>query len=79
LLKPGLFESIEKPGGPLVFQFLAGRAPLAQGRDSRKRIARAGMLFVAEIVSQKDRCTDGASSRADRSDQPHANEPNVDR
>ncbi|WP_456622628.1 MULTISPECIES: CobW family GTP-binding protein [unclassified Bradyrhizobium] len=45
----GLFETIEQPGRPMVFQFAAGRATLAPGDAPASGVPRARIVFIAEL------------------------------
>ena len=45
----GLFETVEQPGRLTVFQLAGGRATLAQGGEPPAGVARARMVFIAEI------------------------------
>jgi len=52
----GLFETVEQPGKPMVFQFAGGRATLAPGETLAAGVPRTRIVFIAEI---------GVLSRAD--------------
>jgi G3E family GTPase len=45
----GLFEAIEQPGKPMVFQFAGGRATLAPGGARAVGSPRTRIVFIAEI------------------------------
>jgi G3E family GTPase len=45
----GLFEAVEQPGKPMVFQFAAGRATLAPGGAPAPGMPRTRIVFIAEI------------------------------
>ncbi|KYK46138.1 GTPase [Bradyrhizobium liaoningense] len=45
----GLFETIEQPGRPMVFQFAGGRATLAPGDAPAAGAARTRIVFIAEL------------------------------
>jgi G3E family GTPase len=45
----GLFESVEQPGKPMVFQFAGGRATLAPGGTPAEGMPRTRIVFIAEI------------------------------
>ncbi|MBR1272885.1 GTP-binding protein [Bradyrhizobium sp. AUGA SZCCT0222] len=45
----GLFESVEQPGKPMVFQFAGGRATLAPGGTLAAGVPRTRIVFIAEI------------------------------
>lgn len=45
----GLFETVEKPGRQMVFQFAAGRATLAPGDAPAPGLPRARIVFIAEL------------------------------
>jgi G3E family GTPase len=45
----GLFESVEQPGRPMVFQFAGGRATLAPGATPVPGMPRTRIVFIAEI------------------------------
>ncbi len=60
----GLFETVEQPGRPMVFQLAGGRAMLAEAaaRPAGAKLARIvfiaelGVLTAAEVASVMDRC-----------------------
>ncbi|MBN8986660.1 MAG: GTP-binding protein [Rhizobiales bacterium] len=45
----GLFEAVEQPGKPMVFQFAGGRATLAPGETLAAGVPRTRIVFIAEI------------------------------
>ena len=59
----GLFETIEQPGRPMVFQFAGGRATLAPGDALAPGVPRARIVFIAELgvlsKSEIDEIMDG--------------------
>jgi G3E family GTPase len=64
----GLFEAVERPGEPLVFQFAGGRATLApagtlapgQPKARFVFVVEIGVLSTAEVGSIMERCTGSA-------------------
>ncbi|MBC9877288.1 GTP-binding protein [Bradyrhizobium sp. INPA01-394B] len=45
----GVFETIEQPGRPMVFQFAGGRATLAPGEAPAPGLPRTRIVFIAEL------------------------------
>jgi G3E family GTPase len=45
----GLFETVEHPGRPMVFQFAGGRATLAPGATPAAGVPRTRIVFIAEL------------------------------
>jgi G3E family GTPase len=45
----GFFEAVERPGKPLLLQFAGGRATLAPAGPTPSGMARARIVFIAEI------------------------------
>lgn len=45
----GLFETVEKPGHQMVFQFAAGRATLATGDAPAPGVPRSRIVFITEL------------------------------
>jgi G3E family GTPase len=45
----GLFETVEQPGRPMVFQFAGGRATLAPGGAPAPGVPRTRIVFIVEL------------------------------
>ena len=45
----GLFETVEQPGRPMVFQFAGGRATLSPGGAPAPGVPRTRIVFIAEL------------------------------